>query len=69
MGLGEDDPTELGRAKEGCMFDPQYTLASLALAITVLMSVTLVLSRIIPDEYDRRAPVRRRVDQGASRRS
>jgi len=44
------------------MFDPNSTLATLAVAIAVLASVTLLLSRIIPDEYDRRVPVRRRID-------
>jgi hypothetical protein len=44
------------------MFDPHAMLAFLAVATIVLTSVTLVLSRIIPDEYDQRAPVRRRID-------
>ncbi len=35
------------------MFDPSSTLATLAVAVFVLASVTLVLSRIIPDEYDK----------------
>lgn len=43
------------------MFDPSSTLATLAVAVFVLASVTLVLSRIIPDEYDRAVPVRRRI--------
>jgi len=42
------------------MFDPNLTLATLAVAIAALASMTLILSRIIPDEYDRRAPVRLR---------
>ena len=50
------------------MFDPQAMLASLIVATVVLTSVTLVLSRIIPDEYDRRAPVRRRISSSAGRR-
>jgi len=43
------------------MFDPNSTLATLVVGIFVLASATLVLSRIIPDEYDRRVPVRRRI--------
>ncbi len=43
------------------MFDPNSTLAALAVAILILTSATLVLSRIIPDEYDRAVPVRRRI--------
>jgi hypothetical protein len=49
------------------MSDPNTMLATLAVAAFVLASVTLVLSRIIPDEYDRRA-VRRRIDNSLSRR-
>jgi hypothetical protein len=45
------------------MFDPNSMLAALAVAVAVLTSATIVLSRVIPDEYDRRAPVRRRIDQ------
>jgi hypothetical protein len=49
------------------MSDPQALLTSLVVTATVLASVTLVLSRIIPDEYDRRAPVRRRIDPAPRR--
>ena len=49
------------------MFDPHAMLASLVVATIVLTSVTLVLSRLIPDEYDRHAPVRRRIDSSARR--
>jgi len=50
------------------MFDPNATLATLAVAIVVLTSATLVLSRIIPDEYDRAVPVRRRIGTTRPRR-
>ena len=50
------------------MLDAHSMLASLAVAIAVLMSVTLVLSRVIPDEYDRRAPAKRRASQPPQRR-
>jgi hypothetical protein len=43
-------------------------LTTLAIAIVVFASATLVLSRIIPDEYDRRVPVRRISDVGRRRR-
>lgn len=46
------------------MVDPPALLATLVIAIAVLASVTLVLSRIIPDEYDRRATVRRQIEYG-----
>jgi hypothetical protein len=49
------------------MFDPNSMLETLAVAVIVLTSVTLVLSRIIPDEYDRPTPIRRRIDSGRSR--
>ncbi|HEX4183354.1 MAG TPA: hypothetical protein VHY34_08850 [Caulobacteraceae bacterium] len=42
------------------MFDANTLLATLGVAIITLASLTLVLSRIIPDEYDRRVPVRPR---------
>jgi hypothetical protein len=60
--------TELGPAEEGRMTDPNSMLATLAIAIAVFASATLVLSRIIPDEYDRRAPVRRNSSTGRRRR-
>jgi hypothetical protein len=41
------------------MFDPNSVLATLAIAIVVFASASLVLSRIIPDDYDQRAPARR----------
>jgi hypothetical protein len=47
------------------MSDPNAVLATLAAAAAVLASVSLVLSRLIPDEYDRRVPVRA---QGVRRR-
>jgi hypothetical protein len=50
------------------MLDPNTALATLGVAIIILGSLTLVLSRIIPDEYDRRAPVRPRIESGISRR-
>ena len=50
------------------MTDPNSMLATLAIAIAVFASATLVLSRIIPDEYDRRAPVRRNSSTGRRRR-
>jgi len=50
------------------MSDPNSMLATLVVATSVLASVTLVLSRIIPDEYDRRAPVRRRISAERPRR-
>ena len=61
---------KLGRvnAEEGRMSDPNSMLATLAVAVVVVSSATLVLSRIIPDEYDRRVLVRRRVDPAAGRR-
>ncbi len=45
------------------MFDPNTMFAALAVAVAVLTSATIVLSRVIPDEYDRRAPARRRINQ------
>jgi hypothetical protein len=45
------------------MFDPNTMFAALAVAVAMLASATIVLSKVIPDEYDRRAPVKRRVDQ------
>jgi hypothetical protein len=50
------------------MFDPHSVIATLVVATFVLASVSLVLSRIIPDEYDRGAPVRQRVHARVSRR-
>ena len=44
------------------MIDTYSMLATLVVASAVLASVLLVLSRIIPDEYDNRAPVRRRIE-------
>ena len=43
------------------MFDPDATLAALTIALAALALATIVLSRVIPDEYDRRA-VRQRID-------
>ena len=54
--------SELDAVKEGCMFDSDPTLAVLAIALVVLTLASIVLSRIIPDEYDHRAPVRVRID-------
>lgn len=50
------------------MFDPNSMLATLAVAVAVFASLTLVLSRIIPDHYDRRAPVRRTIASDARKR-
>jgi len=50
------------------MSDPNSLLATLAIAIVVFTCATVVLSRIIPDDYDRRAPVRRRATSNAIRR-
>ena len=44
------------------MLDTQSMLATLALATVVLTAVTVVLSRIIPDEYDGLKPARRRIE-------
>jgi hypothetical protein len=44
------------------MFDPDTTLTAIAIALAVLTSATIVLSRIIPDEYDRRVVVRQQID-------
>jgi hypothetical protein len=60
--------SKLGRTKEGRMSDPNSLLATLAIAIVVFTCATVVLSRIIPDDYDRRAPVRRRATSNAIRR-
>jgi hypothetical protein len=64
--LGQVEP-EIRPSEDGYMSDPQALLTSLVVTATVLASVTLVLSRIIPDEYDRRAPVRRRIDPAPRR--
>jgi hypothetical protein len=50
------------------MSDPNAVLATLAAAAIVLASVSLVLSRLIPDEYDRRVAVRVRGDRRQVRR-
>ncbi len=44
------------------MFDTYSMLATLVVASAILASVSLLLSRIIPDEYDGRVPVRRRIE-------
>ena len=44
------------------MFDTYSMLAMLLAASTVLASLSLVLSRIIPDEYDNRVLARRRIE-------
>ncbi len=44
------------------MFDPDATFAALTIALAALALASIVLSRVIPDEYDRRAPVRQRID-------
>ena len=44
------------------MLDTQSMLATLAVATVILTAVTVVLSRIIPDEYDGLQPVRRRIE-------
>jgi hypothetical protein len=44
------------------MMEPETMFATVAIAAIVLASVTLVLSRIIPDDYDNRVPVRRRIE-------
>jgi hypothetical protein len=50
------------------MIDLNTLLAAVAVSVAVLTSATLVLSRIIPDEYDRRVPVRSRIDPRLRRR-
>jgi hypothetical protein len=49
------------------MFDTNTVLATLGLAVIALSSLTLVLSRIIPDEYDQRASIRNRVESRRGR--
>jgi hypothetical protein len=44
------------------MLDLNSLLATLTAATAVLTSLTLVLSRIIPDEYDDGAPVSRQTE-------
>jgi hypothetical protein len=44
------------------MFEPDAILAAIMIAAGLLTSATIVLSRIVPDEYDRRVPARTRVD-------
>jgi len=51
------------------MADPNTLLATLAVAIVVFATLSLVLSRIIPDEYDQRAPARRRITPAPRRLS
>ena len=50
------------------MYDTQSMIAALAVATLVLTAVTVVLSRIIPDEYDGLKPVRRRIESPDQRR-
>ena len=50
------------------MFDPNSMLTTLSVAVAAFASLTLVMSRIIPDDYDRRAPVRRTITPDARRR-
>ncbi len=49
------------------MFDANTALATLGVAVIALASLTLVLSRIIPDEYDRRASIRNRIESRRGR--
>jgi Mg2+/Co2+ transporter CorB len=51
------------------MLDTQSMLATLAIATAVLTAVTVVLSRIIPDEYDGLQPARRRIEPREMRRT
>jgi len=46
------------------MFDSYSMLTTMVVAALVLASVSLVLSRIIPDEYDNRALARSRIEPG-----
>jgi hypothetical protein len=48
--------------KEGRMFDTYSLLATLLAVSAALAALSLVLSRIIPDDYDNRVPARRRIE-------
>ena len=50
------------------MFDTYSMLATLVAASAVLASVAVLLSKIIPDEYDNPAPARRRIESRRPRR-